>query len=76
MMYAIRISHVRADERRSQAALAQAVGAELYHDGAGNTFAVSPDGRHFAANKLTISRIPNGWLSGEANPIGGWESDR
>ena len=72
-MFAVQINHPRAEERRAQISLAQALGQNLYHDGP-HTFAVSLDGAQSRRGALIhIVSIPDGWRPGAAEPIGGWE---
>ncbi len=74
-MKAIQIRHARAAERRAQVALAEAIGAKVYHDPAGNTFAVSSNGREFARmQQFDIITVPTDWSTGAADPIGGREA--
>jgi hypothetical protein len=72
--FAVPINHPRAEERRAQVALAEAIGARVYHSG-NHTFVVVVDGKNCRRESLiAIAAIPAGWRPGPADPIGGWES--
>jgi hypothetical protein len=75
-MKAVRISHVREAERLAQASAAEMIGAALYHDAAGNTWAVSDTGQMFRRDAaVEIMAVPSGWVQGPSDPIGGWREE-
>ena len=74
-MFAIQINHPRADERRAQISLAEAIGNKIFHNDAGASFVVTENGAHCRrASLIPIVTIPESWIPGAAEPIGGWES--